>query len=231
MDSLGDDARKWVKGHYREIVDRYVAGIEAQIDLVSIFMAGSPGAGKTEFSKRLLSRIPESGKLIVRIDPDEVRGLIPQYRPGRAHEIQGAVALAVEKLHDHVLRNNYSFLLDGTFSNYEKSRSNVERSLKYGRAVSIQYVVQPPQIAWRFTQDREKVEGRNIPRGIFIEQYIASRKTVDILKKEFGDKIVVDLIERDISKRGDDYRVRFNISDIDIYLDNKYSRKDLDDII
>lgn len=41
---------------------------------ISVFMAGSPGAGKTEFSKNLIKEI---GHGVIRIDPDEVRNLIP----------------------------------------------------------------------------------------------------------------------------------------------------------
>lgn len=40
---------------------------------VSVFMAGSPGAGKTEFSKNLLSLFSDnSRKQVLRIDADEM---------------------------------------------------------------------------------------------------------------------------------------------------------------
>ena len=44
---------------------------------VSIFMAGSPGAGKTEASKALIEEI--GGEPIIRIDPDELREYFPGY--------------------------------------------------------------------------------------------------------------------------------------------------------
>lgn len=43
---------------------------------VSLFMAGSPGAGKTEISKRLIEKFSNKP---VRIDADEIRELIPGY--------------------------------------------------------------------------------------------------------------------------------------------------------
>lgn len=58
---------------------------------VSVFMAGSPGAGKTEFSKRYLSLLQEnSGYEILRIDPDDYRSRIPGYTGSNSWLVQGA---------------------------------------------------------------------------------------------------------------------------------------------
>ena len=57
---------------------------------ISVFMAGSPGAGKTEFSKSLISIIEEARHCnVVRIDADEVRGHLPGYVGGNAYLFQG----------------------------------------------------------------------------------------------------------------------------------------------
>ena len=47
---------------------------------VSIFMAGSPGAGKTEASKALVREFRDP----VRIDPDELRSEFKQYFAARS---------------------------------------------------------------------------------------------------------------------------------------------------
>src|SRR3989344_2656832 len=45
---------------------------------ISVFMAGSPGAGKTEDSKSLISLLEEEGgRRVIRIDGDEGRSFIP----------------------------------------------------------------------------------------------------------------------------------------------------------
>ena len=47
---------------------------------VSVFMAGSPGAGKTEYSKNLIQILEENKKhKVIRIDGDELRQYIPGY--------------------------------------------------------------------------------------------------------------------------------------------------------
>lgn len=74
---------------------------------VSIFMAGSPGAGKTEASKSLIRQI--GGTPIVRIDPDELRTRFEDYDGRNSWLFQPAAAILVERIHDYVLRNS-----DGT---------------------------------------------------------------------------------------------------------------------
>lgn len=68
---------------------------------VSVFMAGSPGAGKTEFSKRLIEIIEKGNKRqVIRIDADEIRSVMPGYKGDNSYLFQGAVSLVVEKIHD-----------------------------------------------------------------------------------------------------------------------------------
>ena len=137
---LAQAAIEWVKGHQKELVHKLAGryGSASRIPL-SIFMAGSPGAGKTEFSKNFIQQFENHEKYIVRIDPDEIREMLPQHTPGKAHLFQTAVGIGVEKVHDHALRTKKSFLLDGTFARFDKAHDNVRRSVgciltpQYGR--------------------------------------------------------------------------------------------------
>lgn len=100
---------------------------------VSVFMAGSPGAGKTEASIALLNLFADTK--ILRIDPDELRNEFSEYSGANSWLFQGGVSILVEKILDFALDQRQSFLLDGTFSNIDVARKNVERSLKKGRFV------------------------------------------------------------------------------------------------
>ncbi len=86
---------------------------------VSIFMAGSPGAGKTEFSKGLLKALlklfGEKSPKAIRIDGDELRNYLPGYTGKNSKLFQGAMSILVEKAHDLALKNKQNFILDGTF--------------------------------------------------------------------------------------------------------------------
>ena len=104
---------------------------------VSVFMAGSPGAGKTEASKALLAEVEEHGSKTLRIDPDELRDYFEVYSGDNSWLFQGAISTLVNKIHDQVLKRGQNFLLDGTLSNYDIARKNIDRSLKRSRFVQI----------------------------------------------------------------------------------------------
>ncbi|MDO8481535.1 MAG: zeta toxin family protein [bacterium] len=224
---LAEEAMIWVKQNQKQIVadfaGRYLPAPEKSI---SIFMAGSPGAGKTEFSRRLIEKqFGADTKYIMRIDPDEIRETLPCYAPGKSHIFQSAVSVTVEKIHDHALGKNKSFVLDGTLTNIEKARENIQRSLAKGRVVLVEYIYQDPFVAWDFTKKREVVEGRNIPRDVFINQFFLARENAMILKKEFRKDLTLDVVTRNISTN--DYQYWFNVDNIDNCIKDGYSKEDL----
>lgn len=104
-------------------------------DPVSVFMAGSPGAGKTESSKELIEQFP--GNPILCIDADELRDEFDLYNGSNSHLFQSAVSILVEYIHDRALKQSQSFILDGTLHNEEKARDNIARSLKRGRLIQV----------------------------------------------------------------------------------------------
>lgn len=127
-----DWARKNKKAFARELADpKRFPGEEAP---VSVFMAGSPGAGKTESSKALAQAL---GDGFLRIDPDEFRIKLPGYTGANSWLFQGAVSILLGKVLDVAFEQGQSFLLDGTLSNLEQAFRNVERSLDKGRSVLI----------------------------------------------------------------------------------------------
>jgi len=118
---------------------------------------------------------------ILRIDPDELRNEFEAYQGGNARLFQGAVSILVGKLIDLALDRKQSFLLDGTLSNIEIARNNVQRCLNKGRFVQILYVYQDPRLAWSFVRNREEAEGRRIRPEHFVDQYFAARDVVNTL--------------------------------------------------
>ncbi|HBO3767475.1 zeta toxin family protein [Pseudomonas aeruginosa] len=196
---------------------------------VSVFMAGSPGAGKTEASIELLSQFDEIGSKVLRIDPDELRSEFEGYTGGNSWLFQRAVSILVEKIHDLALDQRQSFLLDGTLANYEIAERNIQRSLRKGRTVLILYVYQRPDLAWEFVQARERVEGRKIPIEEFVRQYFAARDVVNRLKQRFGGSIEVDLL---LKNNDGSHRVyEANIDRIDSHVPETYDRASLEQML
>lgn len=70
---------------------------------VSVFMAGSPDAGKTESSKELIDQFPGT---TLRIDADELRTKFGNYDGHKSHLFQRAVSVLVERIHDLALKQS-----------------------------------------------------------------------------------------------------------------------------
>lgn len=192
---------------------------------VSVFMAGSPGAGKTETSLELVERFEKKDYKVIRIDPDELRSEFVKYNGENSFLFQKAISVLVEKIHDLALKQKQSFLLDGTLSNLAKAKDNIERSLRKKRMVQILYVYQDPKLAWGFVQAREQDEGRRILLEHFIDQYFLARKNVDSLKREFGQQIRVDLLLKEVDNSHRAYKA--NIDIIDNHISEKYNSETL----
>ncbi len=224
---IAQEAWDYAKKHRTEIARRLTdpAIFVPEANPVSVFMAGSPGAGKTEASIELLKLKAADGAKVLRIDPDELRETLPGYNGANSWLFQRAVIPIIERIHDLVLDQQQSFLLDGTLSSYSVAEKNIQRSLKRGRTVQILYVYQEPEQAWKFVQAREAAEGRRIQPEDFVRQYFAARVVVNRLKAELGKHIQVDLLMK--NNDGSHQFYRAGVDQIDNHIPEKYSVADV----
>jgi UDP-N-acetylglucosamine kinase len=235
-DYIKEQAEAFARAHRKEIAKELTDIKKYLPDEVplSIFMAGSPGAGKTEYSKGFLALLEkENSRKIIRIDGDELRARIPGYTGANSYLFQTAVSLIVERVHDYALSNKQTFIFDGTFSKYEKAVSNIERSLSKGRRVQIFYVYhQNPKIAWKFTQAREVIEGRNIPKQAFIQQFLDSRDTINRIAKDFHSKVLISLVIKNFASHEVQNIVEISQNvKIDDYIQEHYTYEDLEKLL
>ncbi len=229
---LSEEAASWSKQNRSLMVQRMIPVNEFKtVEIpVSFFMAGSPGAGKTEVSKNLINVLEEmyEGR-ILRIDPDDLRVFFPGYDGSNSHLFQKAVNVGVERLLDTAFKRQLNFLLDGTLSSYGVAKKNIERAINRGRPCTIIYVYQDPLIAWEFTKKRELIEGRKINKEDFIKQFFAARKVVNDLKQELGSKVEIWLIEKNFQNSTE--KVRINVDNIDSHIQQSYDQETLEKII
>ena len=183
---IHDVALEYVRRHKKELCEKFAndAICPPDEEPFSLFMTGSPGAGKTEYSKTWLK---ESGFVAVRIDTDEIRDWIPTYDRKDANSFQAAACVGMERLYDYVLHKKKSVIMDATFTPYHQAESNVARSLSRGRHVEIIYIFQDPLQAWEFTQKREAIEGRFVPKEVFVDALFTSRENVKLIKAKYPD--------------------------------------------
>lgn len=249
---LQEQAIVEIKARKKELIEKFIISKRPlRLSVVSFFMAGSPGAGKTEFSHRympdgidrsdrkLARTLAKSGvdiksvdTLFIRIDVDEIREFLSQYQKtdvakgikGNAHVIQKAANRGLDIIREYCFKNDISFLHDGTFANYETMQRMVRKSLGSGREIQIFYIYLDPLIAWEFTRAREFLEGRNIVKEKFIEQFFASRENVEKIKKEFGNKVKVHCVLKGGSKGIESNNIRLDVSSVDNFLKMEYDK-------
>lgn len=199
---------------------------------VSVFMAGSPGAGKTEVSKAFIGHMQSKGSRALRIDPDDFRNYFPDYNGKNSSLFQRGVTTFVERTLDQVYKQRQSFLLDGTLANLEVGRKNIARALdKENRSAQIIYVYQRPELAWEFVLAREKKDGRNIPCPEFVRQFYAAKASVCALKREFDAALQVDVIVKDNDGRNDAIGIDLSADEIDGLVNQPYDHNELERIL
>ncbi len=218
-------AVKYIKSHKKELIERFANNsiCSSEKNPVSIFMAGSPGAGKTEFSKNFIKKFSIQA---VRIDADEIKDFLPHYNKKNSSEVQGASALGVEYLHDYALKAQKSMVLDGTFADYQKAYDNISRSLRKGRHTEIYYVYQDPFTAWEFTKAREALEGRKVPKELFVDALFNAKKNVNRIKLfDFGNRIQVNVVLKNLENNLD--KAYFDVESVNPYVTITYTKYSL----
>lgn len=231
MDYTEEDLKKWVKENKKIIISAICGDCQAVETKQAIFMAGSPGAGKTETAKRIIMGADFS---LVHIDQDKIKTLLPGYAGANAEIYHNPASLGVEKVFDYVLKHHISFIFDSTLSKFEKAKENIRRVLRKGYKIDILFVHQNPINAWSFVQKREVQEGRRVPKKAFAEKYMGAREAVNAIKKEFGNEVDLHFVLKivDQKKEIEDEHYIFDIQNVDVYMDKVYtSEKEIEEIL
>lgn len=110
-----DKIRQWVKDHKRELVDEFFAGqtVKQAGSGRAIFMAGIPGAGKTEFVGRMARR---PGFDYVVIEHDKLVELINGYKAEHYYAYRQAGSALVTEILKRCLNQGLSFVFDTTLA-------------------------------------------------------------------------------------------------------------------
>ena len=129
-------------------------------------MAGIPGCGKTEFVQNLIKQ-KELLDFVV-IEHDKLVEHLPDYKADRYYQYRQAGSVLVSKLLDRCLKNQTSFILDGTLSS-DRAESNIRQCFKNGYTmVYVIYIRRNAADSWDLTQAREQKTKRKIEKEGFI---------------------------------------------------------------
>lgn len=223
---LSQEALSYIKREKRRLLARFAnPDVHKSSERpISLFMAGSPGAGKTEVSKRLVETFTEG--IPVRIDADEIREICPGYSGANAHLFQAAATKGVQMLYDHVLKKHLHAIMDTTFQ-YAGALDNVQRSLDKQRTVAIYYLYQDPIIAWDFTKKREATESRRVSLDDFVGALLRARENVRAAKERFDDRITIHVMLRNFNVRTDEIHRDATVEGIDRLIPVQYTAEQL----
>ena len=189
-----EEIKVWVKENKKKFAEDFLKNFPNKKDgkSVAFFMAGLPGAGKTEFSKRFAEFVGTQN--IVRLDMDEIAMHIPGYTPEKADIFRGGASELLNRIFDIVLKRRLNFILDGTFG-AKYALDNTRRAKEIGYDVQIFWVKKEPEIAWKFTKEREKIEHRSISKEGFVEIFPKISQNIISAMKKY-DKISVVIVEK-----------------------------------
>lgn len=221
---MEDEWVVYAKEHRQDFLNRIIESTQSQEERAAIFMAGTPGAGKTEVATSLAELYGN----IVRIDADEFRVAFPEYSGHNSDVFQRGASWLVEFAFTKVIERKLPFILDGTFG-FTRAMTNVERAIHHGFKPTIYFVYQNPEIAWAFTKAREKVEGRYVPKQAFIDSYFKSRDNIDLVKKRFGADVDLHIVMKDYQNKV--VEVLSDADDIGIVLQKKYAKNELEELL
>lgn len=226
-----DRAVQYILDHRKELIEHFASDAicpsETTEKPISIFMAGAPGAGKTEFSKSL---IVDTGIRVVRIDADEIRTFFPWYDGRNSDEVQQGAFRGVDKLYDYVLQKKKNVIIDSTFTPRQQVDKNIRRSLAAHRLIKVYYLYQDPILSWEFTKIRAVEEGRSVPKGMFIDALFESRENISKVKEVFGSDISLVMVKKDYTT-DEAGAITLSINEVDEGLVIPHNREELNELL
>lgn len=220
------NSKSWARKNKRSFANKMItaAGVEPHDEPAAFFMAGLPGAGKTEFT---LNIIQELGLKVVRIDMDEIATHIESYNPLKADAFREAASDMMNAVYDRTLHRRVDFIMDGTFRS-AKSLDNIQRALKKGYSVKVFYISQDPEVAWSFTRAREKVEKRSIHRQGFISTSAEIFENLAHLDTVLFKDVTLDIVVKDRANKVGEWHRNVSYDQIDKLIGKRYSREELE---
>jgi UDP-N-acetylglucosamine kinase len=113
---------------------------------------------------------------------------------------------------DECVKNEYNFILDGTFTNTDVIDRNICRLIEKSYTIHIFYIHTQPYLAWAFTLLRGSDDSRRIPIKEFIRYYHLAYKNIHLAEEKYTGKIHLHIAQK-IRDKDDTIRLDDTIYD------------------
>lgn len=155
-----------------DIISKFMHGVQTGQSAPEVhFMGGGPAAGKSSVIDAGQVALPDSH---VMIDPDQIKGELPDYKIGNALRYQPTAADAHEESSDvskmltaTAANAKAHVVVDGTGdSGYKKMSDKVKAMKAQGYKAVANYVTVGTDEAWRRASARAEKTGRKVPEHV-----------------------------------------------------------------
>ena len=231
-----EQAKSWVKdkANQQRVIDSILKTTPAKKTKLAIFMAGIPGAGKTEFVQNSRSEVLKS---MVVIEHDQLVVYIEGYSPENYYVFRKAGSVLVTRLFNECLKLGLSFIFYGTLS-HDRGKRNIQKCINKGFAVLVIYIYQDAHSAWQLTKDRELVKKRSIEKDGFIKTCQSINKNLHDIFQTFhkSDEFTFWIIKKNGAPGMESSELVIydhqenvgNVKEIESVLDGEYNLEEID---
>ena len=182
-------------------------------NISSIFLAGAPGAGKSEFLETILVDLRKD---FIVIDIDRYRCMFEGYNGENASDFQKSSVRVADKILKFCFHHHLNFIFDGTFRSYEKVKQNLEQCIHYKRKTMATLIYQEPRISFYYTFLRKLYKTRNVPVEVFIDGFYSSIENIFRAKDEFEVFLfIASKTYQNIDKRKFTYKIHDEIQTLE----------------
>lgn len=202
IDAHGNYTQTRVQLH-QSIIDEIKNQKPCRVDgkPIAILTGGAPGSGKTSFINKYAPWM-ESGKLF-KIDADEIRSKLPEYKGWNAFNTQSETRDIVHELLKQIGNPCESDVIyDGTMNkagSYEPLIANLK---KLGYQIFVIYIQVPKEVSIERAMSRYKRKGRYVPIEVIEEVYKNGLNAYEQVIKHADGFIRVDGVTQQIIEQG-----------------------------
>jgi predicted ABC-type ATPase len=178
---------------HREIINRILSRQTYSRGKRVYMLGGAPANGKSNFIKSGMIKYPPDA---LKIDPDEIKLMLPEYEcmvstgePLAAEIVHEESSIVAKQLRQAALDEDFDIILDGIANDtLEKRLSDLEILRNRGHTVRIDYVSLDTDLSLRLTELRFQASKRRVPSSFILEK----NRTIAELIPQLIDKECFD---------------------------------------
>jgi len=173
------------------ILNRQVYSKNKQIYM----LGGAPANGKSAFVRSRIVKYPDSA---LKIDPDEIKRMLPEYEymldirePDAAAIVHEESSYLSKNLRQIAIAEEIDLILDGVANDsFEKRKEDLESLKANGHHVRIDYVTLDTQLSLQLAEIRFQQTGRQVPETFIRE---AGRNLVALIPQLINNQLFEEL--------------------------------------